>query len=534
MKKLIEFATRFKGFLGFAAFILLVLIFLATYLFSQGSFDQILAGFTTLSPTQFLSVVYLTLGLPFIIVVLLIILSFVRTAPRGRRGGVIYVVVHELGDETRGIPAVEVRVAFPEPRVDHTDDRGGTLFTFPAEFVGREYSINASKAGYETRKPKRIKIVDGLNVPLVLKRTGDSHLTVSDAGKSTQQPEVPPSERPNSQTVSDVQPEDQFTGPSTFQAGGPVPADHFYGRAKQRAEIKATLQQKPCQCISIVGRRTIGKTSLLKYLKGRSSEFFLPTEKPIVVYLNGMIFGGYLGDVGLYQELQHQIAGSIGESPWANDANDNMEAVNAGLLELVMLGYRLIILIDEFEAIGQDLGRVEKFDEEWKNRVAEGLCTIFTATVYPLDVLATRWGSTVLQGRFDTITLGALEDNEWRKLVRDGYEYTGVNLSEDDIALIYDLAGGLPLFTQSAADILIHNGDHQATRKAFTERNQGYFENLFSFSEVYRNAIRYAAGVPRLQAPQMSVVSELQEYGILRPDGLLFSSVFAEYVRSRD
>ena len=79
MNNLVQLARRFKGFLAFAALIFLGLIFLFNYLFSQGSFDQLLIGFENLSADQFLSIVYLALGLPFTITVLLIILSFAGT-----------------------------------------------------------------------------------------------------------------------------------------------------------------------------------------------------------------------------------------------------------------------------------------------------------------------------------------------------------------------------------------------------------------------------------------------------------------------
>ncbi len=173
MDNLISFARRFKGFLGFSALIFLGLIFLVNYLFSQGSFDQVLAGFGNLNSTQFLSVVYAALGLPFIIVLLLIILSYRSTSQENGqqpKSGLIYVIVHELEDQTKGIPDAEVRLMLPEPRSARTDLNGGTKFVFPSEVTNGTYYINASKAGYQSGKTQQVKITHGATVAIALKR----------------------------------------------------------------------------------------------------------------------------------------------------------------------------------------------------------------------------------------------------------------------------------------------------------------------------------------------------------------------------
>jgi hypothetical protein len=80
IQPLIGWGKQFRGFLGIVAFILVIFLALITYLFSKGAFDQVLNGFGKLTSGQFLTVVYLVLGLPFIIIVLLIILSYRSTS----------------------------------------------------------------------------------------------------------------------------------------------------------------------------------------------------------------------------------------------------------------------------------------------------------------------------------------------------------------------------------------------------------------------------------------------------------------------
>jgi hypothetical protein len=184
MQHLFAFASRFKGFLAFAAFILLILIFVFTYMFSKGSFNPILAGFDNLSPNQFLSIVYIALIFPFIIVLLLILLSFrsVSLETNARiESGLIYVVVHEKDDKTKIIPNAEVRLSLPEPRIGYTDNWGSVKFTFPAEFTGESYYINASKNGFSESNEQRTKMKHKSQIYIGLQRlTGPTERTPSD------------------------------------------------------------------------------------------------------------------------------------------------------------------------------------------------------------------------------------------------------------------------------------------------------------------------------------------------------------------
>jgi hypothetical protein len=170
---LINFARRFKGFLAFITLIFLGLIFVIRHLFSQGSFDQILQGFAKLSPDQFIQVIYILLGILFFLTLLLVILGFISSIRDRKRpeSGLLYVVVHEEGNRTKGVADVEVRLMLPEPRTTYTDDNGGARFAFPAEFAGMTFDIGASRDGYEPARPQRVKMQHSNHITLSLKPT---------------------------------------------------------------------------------------------------------------------------------------------------------------------------------------------------------------------------------------------------------------------------------------------------------------------------------------------------------------------------
>lgn len=172
MSKLVEFAQRFRRFLGFAALVLLIGLAATTYLFSQGSFDQVLGGFSRLSSTQFVTIVYAVLGGLFVIVMTLIALAFVRTGTGpGRRGGVLFVYVHEDKTPTRGIAGTAVTLLLPEPKADTTDGTGTTKFVFGAEHVGREFLCGVRHTGY-LEQSKKVTLKDGSRIMIGLKPDG--------------------------------------------------------------------------------------------------------------------------------------------------------------------------------------------------------------------------------------------------------------------------------------------------------------------------------------------------------------------------
>jgi hypothetical protein len=99
---------------------------------------------------------------------------------------------------------------------------------------------------------------------------------------------------------------------------------------------------------------------------------------------------------------------------------------------------------------------------------------------------------------------------------------------------IDDLAGGLPYYTQMAAAYLWQHGDHARARAEFVKQARPHFDNLWqNLRDNERHALRHAAGVPELTAPAAALRERLHDYGLLRADGRLFSSAFAEFVREQ-
>src|SRR6266567_832466 len=150
LQSLIEWGKRFRGFLGIVAFILVVFLALITYLFSQGSFNQVLGGFGKLTGEQFVTVVYLVLGLPFIVILLLIFLSFISTRPHTERGDLVVSIQVSDSKTMQRLDGAVVHLSFHGAQMKTTDVKGEAVFFFPAIYKGEDYTAEVFKDGYQS------------------------------------------------------------------------------------------------------------------------------------------------------------------------------------------------------------------------------------------------------------------------------------------------------------------------------------------------------------------------------------------------
>ncbi|EFO80970.1 hypothetical protein OSCT_1201 [Oscillochloris trichoides DG-6] len=319
-------------------------------------------------------------------------------------------------------------------------------------------------------------------------------------------------------------------GDPPFTAGPTVPPDQLRGRREQIQAIKYRIGSIVPQCISIVGYRLSGKSSLLNYIQQRISEFCTHEQQPLVIPINLKVTH-FQTPAGITEGLRRGIEQQTGTAPWRREENDDPWAVDDGLQHLRDRGRRLIVLIDEFEAIEDRLPAFAGWGGDWREKASQGYFALVIASLHPIDAIYQDLGLTSPFGNiFTTIELGALSSGEWQALVRDGFG--AEHVSSADIELIDDLAGGLPYYTQLAAQLLWSHNDHARTRAEFTREVASHFSHLWKKLRTdEQHALRHTAGIPGLAAPPPGVRSKLQRHGLLRADGRLFSSVLREWVR---
>jgi hypothetical protein len=313
-----------------------------------------------------------------------------------------------------------------------------------------------------------------------------------------------------------------------FIYGDPVPPEKFYGRRQAILEVKNRIGAIASQSVNIVGLRRIGKTSLLHYIRSNPTEFIQPERQPLIVSLD-LQSNPVSTPAGIVEGLRRGIMRQQGREPWKQDQNEDDWSVQDGLEALRDRGVRLIVMLDEFEAISSRLEQFQGWGEDWRSKAStQGLFSLVVASKRPISAMYQGLGLTSPFGNiFSTTILGGLEREAWQKLVRDGF--AGKKVSEETLDWIDELAGGLPLYVQMAAALLWQEeGDLMRAEAAFRMQAEPRLRELWQgLSEAERGVVQQLGDGDR------ALVEQLQRYGVIRAEGGLFSRVFAELVRGQ-
>jgi hypothetical protein len=327
----------------------------------------------------------------------------------------------------------------------------------------------------------------------------------------------------------------QPIGANPFEYGPPVSPERFYGRHRAIVDVKNRIGAISAQCINIVGMRRNGKSSLLRYIRERTEVFCNIEQKALIVTLD-LQDKKFNTPEGILEGLRRGITKLTGTEPWSRDANNDPFEVEDGLQALCDRGYRLIVMLDEFERIGARLEEFQDWGEDWRAKASAGLLALVITSTRPLSEIYNPLGLTSPFGNiFSTTILGALEEDAWHQLVRDGFSQGGNASPLPEILQWIDaLAGGLPFYTQMAASLLWQYGDHTQAQSEFIFQATPRFRDLWQDltppeCQILQNVVNGVSG--SLQST--AVVDALKRHGVLRSDGCLFSSAFAEFVRDQ-
>lgn len=321
------------------------------------------------------------------------------------------------------------------------------------------------------------------------------------------------------QTYRDINP---------FQFGSSVRSERFYGRRKAILDLKSRIGGIEPQCINIVGLRRNGRTSLLRYIKERPEGFFQPEQQPLIIALD-LSNGKFHSPKGILEGVRRGIKKQTGEEPWSREDNEDAYEVEDSLDELATQGYRLIVMLDEFEAISRRLEQFQGWGEDWRSKASAGRLTMVVFSKRPLSQIYKTLGLTSPFGNiFSTTIIGALEAEAWHSLVENGFNNVA------PLSWIDELAGGLPYYVQMAASLWWQYKDNEQAKKEFIFQATPRFQELWKdLTEREHHALRYYAGVKGLAVPSAEIIDNLKRHGLLRREGDLFSTVFAEFINNQ-
>jgi transcriptional regulator with XRE-family HTH domain len=316
-------------------------------------------------------------------------------------------------------------------------------------------------------------------------------------------------------------------GQNPFIYGDSVSADRFYER-KQMLNLLADRLRKGTS-VNLVGLRRSGKTSLLRYLMDNRFKVRLDgAEKTIFVFLD-LSTKGCATPLDLVEGLRRGIGKSLGKEPWRREENDDDWIVQEGLEDIRDRGYRVVILMDEFESIEQNLDLFQPWATDWRSKAStSGVFTLVVASQRPLGEfhLNRQWTSP-FDNIFTIVQLGSLALEVWGEYVKNGLGSSDL----EHLDWIEQMSGGFPCYVEMAASVLwdckfnYTEADYQFSRLAELQL-AGLWRTL---TESEKSTLRFAAGLDVLQ-PSQSDFNRLERYGLVRNGGRIFSIAFKDWI----
>lgn len=263
----------------------------------------------------------------------------------------------------------------------------------------------------------------------------------------------------NWQEIADKEPEAQQNNnrsnkeSSHFVTGSPITHPrHFFGRQKELKRLFNLLKRHPLQNAAIIGKRRIGKTSLLHYLKNitttpvgelrpnQKSDWLQNSEKYQWIFVD-------FQDSRMQSRerfLSYILENLRIKAPENCDLDNFMDVMSENLHNPT------VILLDE---IGVGLKRCPELDDEfWEslrslatNHTGGNLAFILATHEAPIELAHHTGHSSPFFNIFGyTATLGALKEEEGRELIGS----SPIPFPDEDVEWILGQSQGVPLLLQ--------------------------------------------------------------------------------------
>ncbi|MBN1484305.1 MAG: protein kinase [Chloroflexia bacterium] len=305
---------------------------------------------------------------------------------------------------------------------------------------------------------------------------------------------------------------------------------HFHGRQGELEQLFSAVLT--AQCRAIVGERKVGKSSLLTYMARSEVQkgFGLDPERYLFSYLDmeGLVSATRSE---FWEEVLDQIYGQLRQEDLRTRFRDDQGRGEIRFMRVRRLfrrlgdaGLRLVLLLDEFEALAQNPHFEPDFYGELRSLAGEIGVIYFTASKRSLYELTYRHSSTLSSpffNIFSELPLGLLPPEQARGLLRQVSAVGGIDDPPPDLLEpALEWAGPHPFFLQIAAYYLWEAGAQQgklsatagdtAERRFLAEAEDHYRYLWAQLDESERSAVQQPQ-----QAPE-ELLRRLQRRGVLR------------------
>jgi serine/threonine protein kinase len=321
--------------------------------------------------------------------------------------------------------------------------------------------------------------------------------------------------------------------------------DDFFGRAQEIKRISARLNATPPGSISIVGERRIGKSSLLNYVYSRQNRSALleEPEKTVMVFLDlqaekGMAMEAFVRV--LLGIANYELRGRLDVS----DCSLNLDGIKDMIQRLHGAGFRLALLLDEFEAVTTNPNFTLEFFSFLRYLANHYNVAYLTSSARDLQELChtKEISDSPFFNIFSTMKLSVFQPHEARDLIRVPSERVGRPLEPYTDAIL-EMSGLFPFFIQMACSHTLewldeHPGiepDFLAIRRSFVVEASLHYRYIWEgFDSHEKSTVARVARGKSLPESLKHVLDELEARRYVDPSGgkpRLFAGPFADFVR---
>jgi len=323
--------------------------------------------------------------------------------------------------------------------------------------------------------------------------------------------------------------------------------EDFFGRQQEVKRIYARLNATPPGSISIVGDRKIGKSSLLNYIYMRQNrETYLDqADRMVMVFVDlqeekNMSLESFVK--ALVSLTQMELRGRL----QMDDEDPTLDGIKRMVQRMNESGFRLAILLDEFEVITTNENFSLEFFSFLRFLANHYDVAYITSSGRDLQVLChtKEISDSPFFNIFSIMGLTPFRPGEARDLIRIPSERVGHDL-EPYADMLVDLAGLFPFFLQIACCHAIEYFDELAEgrkpnleeirRRYFEEARLHYRYVWENFSEDERVVLVRTIQDKNIPDSLRHVLVELGRRQYVMPTDFgvgLFSSTFRDFVVS--
>lgn len=322
-------------------------------------------------------------------------------------------------------------------------------------------------------------------------------------------------------------------------------ARHFFGRRREIGILFSRINADEPQSVSIIGERKVGKSSLLRALLNQREKYLRRPDEYVFLYsdLQERIQGGVSE---FFSMLMEEVA-LAGHDPTITQRPPTYESFRKLVADLARSRMKLILLLDEFDAITQNRGftlEFYSFMRSLPNNYA--VSYVITSARELLEYCHSKEiAGSPFFNIFHKLNLGGFSHEEAMELITRPSEEAGYSL-QPFAHFIIKLAGCFPFFLQLACCLIFEYlqahqlkqaPDLEFIQQRFYEETRDHFEYLYAhFTDRERIVCQKVIRHEQLERSDRTFLANLKQRGYIRDtdQGVgLFSDVFESFIEEK-